>query len=413
MPPVTLCLLDAAAASPRLLVLNQYYHPGVEATAHLLTELCESLASEYSITVITGRLHDREDLPDYERRNGVEIVRVHSTSFDRASLHRRVANYFTYLSRALRRGLIARRPDVVLCMTDPPLIGNVAYLIAKRFRSPLVVVSQDVFPEIAVSLGRLRYPLLVALLRRLIGFYLRHADRVVAIGPVMRERLIEKGAPPDRVEVIPNWVDTSSVIPMPRSNPWAREHDLLNRFVVMHSGNVGHAQNLDTLLDAAAELDDLERLRVLVIGTGARVSHVVELARHFSDERVQFLPFQPRSRLSESLSSADVHFLGLSPGLAGYIVPSRLYGILAAGRPVLAAVEAESEPGILVQELGCGIVVPPDNHQLVAQTIRELAAGEHDLSAMGKRGREYVEANASRERAVSQYRQMLDNLRNS
>jgi glycosyltransferase involved in cell wall biosynthesis len=405
--------LDAAAARPRLLVLNQYYHPGVEATAHLLTELCESLASEYSITVITGRLHDREELPDYEERNGVEIVRVHSTSFDRASLHRRVANYFTYLSRALRRGLLAERPNVVLCMTDPPLIGNVAYLVARRFKSPLVVVSQDVFPEIAVSLGRLRHPLLVAVLRRLIGFYLRHADRVVAIGPVMRERLVEKGAPPDRVEVIPNWVDTSAVVPMRRENPWAREHDLVDRFVVMHSGNVGHAQNLDTLLEAAAELDDLEQLRVLVIGTGARVSHVTELARRFADDRVQFLPYQPRSRLSESLSSADVHFLGLSPGLSGYIVPSRLYGILAAGRAVLAAVETDSEPGLLVREVGCGIVVAPDRPDLVAQTIRELAAGEHDLAAMGRRGREYVEANGSRERAVARYRQLLDGVRHA
>ena len=412
MPAVTLCALDAAAARrPRLLVLNQYYHPGVEATAHLLTELCESLTSEYSVTVITGQLHGREEEPDYEVKNGVELVRVHSTSYDRAALHRRVANYFTYLARALRRGLVAERPDVVLCMTDPPLIGNVAYLVARRFRSPLVIVSQDVFPEIAVSLGRLRNPFLVAVLRRLIGFYLQHADRVVAIGPVMRERLVAKGARPDRVEVIPNWVDTSAVVPMPRENPWATEHDLLNRFVVMHSGNVGHAQNLDTLVEAAAELDDLEQLRVLVIGTGARFSHVTNLARRLADNRVQFLPYQPRSTLSESLSSADVHFLGLSPGLSGYIVPSRLYGILAAGRPVLAAVESHSEPGMLVQEVGCGIVVPPDRPDLVARTIRELVAGEHDLVTMGRRGRDYVEANASRERAVARYQQVLDGVR--
>jgi glycosyltransferase involved in cell wall biosynthesis len=394
-------------------VLNQYYHPGVEATAHLLTELCESLSSAYSVTVITGKLHGREEEPDYEVRNAVEIVRVHSTSYDRAALHRRVANYFTYLARALRRGLLAERPDVVLCMTDPPLIGNVAYLVARRYRSPLVIVSQDVFPEIAVSLGRLRNPVLVAVLRRLIGFYLRHADRVVAIGPVMRERLVAKGARPDRVEVIPNWVDTSAVVPMPRENPWAREHDLVDRFVVMHSGNVGHAQNLDTLVEAAAELDDLVRLRVLVVGTGARFSHVTDLARRLADDRVQFLPYQPRSRLSESLSSADVHFLGLSPGLSGYIVPSRLYGILAVGRAVVAAVESDSEPGMLIQEVGCGIVVPPDRPDLVARTIRELAAGEHDLAAMGRRGREYVEANGSRERAVARYRDMLDGVRHA
>ena len=138
---------------PRLLVLNQYYWPGVEATAHLLTELCEALAADYDVTVITGRLHDHEHDPDYESRGGVEIVRVHSAAYDRAQLHHRAINYLTYLARALRRGLFdVERPDVVLCMTDPPMVGDVALAVARRYRVPLVVVSQDVFPEIAVEL---------------------------------------------------------------------------------------------------------------------------------------------------------------------------------------------------------------------------------------------------------------------
>jgi colanic acid biosynthesis glycosyl transferase WcaI len=392
---------------PRLLVLNQYYHPGVEATAHLLTELCESLASEYSVTVITGRLHDREGEPDYELRNGVAIVRVHSTSYDRAALHRRIANYFTYLARALRRGLVAERPDVVLCMTDPPLVGNVAHLVALRFRCPFVVVSQDVFPEIAVMLGRLRQPLVVQLLRMLIGFYLRHADRIVAIGPVMKERLVEKGAPADRIALIPNWVDTHAITPRARTNAWAQDHGLADRFVVMHSGNIGHAQNLDLLVEAVSELRDLAHLEVLLIGTGARVAHITELAQRLTRDQVRFLPFQPREILSESLSSADVHYLGLTPGLAGFVVPSRLYGVLAAGRPVIAAVEPRSETAALVQEVRCGIVVPPDRPDVLAETIRELAAGVHDLSGMGRRGRDYVEAEDGRERAVARYRDLL------
>jgi hypothetical protein len=148
--------LTAPARRPRLLVFNQYYWPGVEATAQLLTELCEALAGEYDVTVITGRLLGHEDDPDYENRGGVELIRVHSTAFDRAPLHRRAANYLTYLVRALRRGLTGRRPDLVLCMTDPPMVGAVALAVARRYRAPLVVVSQDVFPEIAVELGRLQ-----------------------------------------------------------------------------------------------------------------------------------------------------------------------------------------------------------------------------------------------------------------
>lgn len=403
--------MDAPAARPRLLVFNQYYHPGLEATAHLLTELCEQLATEYSVTVITGRLREREGDPDYELRNGVEIIRLHSTSFDRSSLHRRAANYVTYLLRALRRGISASRPDVVLCMTDPPLVGDVAYLVARRFRRPFVVVNQDVFPEIAVNLGRLRQPLLIAVLRTMIGFYLRRADRLVAIGPVMKERLVAKGARSEQIEVIPNWVDTDAVTPQARDNRWSREHDLVDRFVVMHSGNIGHAQNLDVLIEAVTMLDDLERLSVVLVGTGARVAHTRELSQALGADRVEFLPFQPRARISESLSSADVHFVGLTHGLGGFVVPSRLYGILAAGRPVLAAVDGDSETGLLVQEIGCGLIVPPARPDLVADAIRSLARGDHDLEAMGQRGRTYVESHGNLQGAVARYRQLLLDVR--
>jgi colanic acid biosynthesis glycosyl transferase WcaI len=399
-----------AVARPRLLVFNQYYRPGVEATAHLLTELCEALAADYDVTVITGRLRDHESEPDYELRNGVEIIRVHSTSFDRAPLHRRALNYFTYLARALRQGVRAKRPDIVLCMTDPPMVGDVALLVARRFRRPLVVVSQDVFPEIAVELGRLTNPVLVRLLDLLVRWYLRRADRVVAIGETMRDRLEVKGVRPARLSVIPNWTDTAAIVPREHDNEWALEHDLGGRFVVMHAGNVGHAQDLDTLIRATPFLRDLERLAVVIVGFGARHAELQSLRDATRADAVRFLPYEPRERLSNLLSSADVHFVGLARGLAGYVVPSRLYGILAAGRPVLVSADPDSETAQLVQDIGCGIVVPPGNSDDVAAAIRSLAAGEHDLSAMGRRGREYVEEKAGRATAFASYRSLLDEL---
>jgi glycosyltransferase involved in cell wall biosynthesis len=397
---------------PRLLVLNQYYAPGVEATARLLADLCEALADEYDVTVITGRLRDHENEPDFERRNGVDVVRVHSTSFDRAPLHKRATNYFTYLARALRRGMIAPRPDIVLCMTDPPMIGDVGLFVARRFRAPLVVVSQDVFPEIAVALGRLTNPVLVRLLGVLTRFYLRRADRVVAIGTTMERRLAAKGVRRSRMTVISNWADTDAIQPSPRNNPWSQEYGVADRFVVMHSGNIGHAHNLETLIAAAATLDDLDDFEVLIVGFGARHAHSVELTRRLAARRVRFLPYQPQERLSDSLSSADVHYVGLAAGLAGYVVPSRVYGILAAGRPILAAADTESETAELVRSIGCGIIVPPDRPDLVADAIRELGTGTYDLGEMGRRGRDYVEANANRLASVSQYRRLLaDTLR--
>lgn len=393
-----------------MLVFNQYYHPGIEATAHLLTELCEELARDHDVTVITGRLRDHEDEPDYESRNGVEIVRVHSTSFDRAPLTRRALNYFTYLGRALRRGLRAPQPSVVLCMTDPPMVGDVAWFVARRRRVPLVVISQDVFPEIAVRLGRLTNPVLVRVLDVMTRFYLRRADRVVAIGESMRRRLQEKGVKPNRLRVIPNWTDTTAITPADRNNGWAHEHDLVDRFVVMHSGNIGHAQDLETLIRASTQLRDFDRLTVALVGFGARHAYYEKLVAQLGASAVRFLPYQPRELLSQSLSSADLHFVGLARGLAGYVVPSRLYGILAAGRPVLVSADEESETAQLVRTVGCGVVVPPGEPEQVATAIRSLAGGEHDLAEMGRRGRAYVETEAGRDAAFGRYRSLLAEL---
>jgi len=392
---------------PRLLVLNQYYWPGVESTAQLLSELCGELADEFEITVVTGRL-GRAAGEARAVHEGVTIVRVHSTSFDRSSMWLRAANYATYLAGSIVAGLQAPRPDVVLCMTDPPVIGDVALLVARRFRVPLVVVSQDVFPETALRLERLGNPFVIGVLRAAVRLYLGRADRIVAIGETMRRRLEEKGARAERLRVIPNWVDTSALTPRPRRNEWSREQGLDDRFVVMHSGNIGHAQNLDSLVRATTLLADVDDLAVVVIGDGARRSELVALARDLDlNGRVRFLPYQERSLLPLSLSSADVHVVGLAAGLSGYVVPSRVYGILAAGRPVIVAADEDGETAQLVTSAGCGVVVPPGRPDLLAAAIRSARSGELDLDAMGAAGREYVVANADRSQAVARYRALL------
>ncbi len=210
----------AADTRPRILVLNQYYWPGVEATAQLLAQLCEALARDYDVTVVTGHLRGH-DLPAEETRNGVRIVRVRSTAYERSQIHLRAANYASYLGDTVLTALRGERPDLVLCMTDPPIVGDIGLLVARRFGVPLLVISQDVFPEIAERVKRLENPVVLGALRRLVALYLRRADRVVAIGETMKLRLEQKGAPAERVAVIPNWVDTTELAPQPRRNAWS------------------------------------------------------------------------------------------------------------------------------------------------------------------------------------------------
>jgi glycosyltransferase involved in cell wall biosynthesis len=387
--------------------LNQYYWPGVEATGQLLTDLCEALAADFDVTVITGALPNAPG-GGTSVRNGVRIVRVRSTAFDRSRLLLRGANYFSFASLAVATGLRAPHPDAVICMTDPPFLGAFAYSIARRFHVPLVVISQDVFPEIAVELGRLRNPIGVRALGALTRFQLTHAASVVAIGETMRARIEAKGVPRERIEVIPNWVDVQAISPRNKRNGWSETNGLADSFVVMHSGNVGHAQDLDTLLHAASHLRDLSDLAIVIVGSGARRVKLVQLARRLELENVVFLPYQPRDVLPESLSAGDVHVVGLAPGLSGFVVPSRVYGILAAGRPMIVSADASSETARLVEVADCGLTVPPGRPSELAAAIRSAYSGELDLEAMGHRARQYAEREATREIAVERYRALLD-----
>ena len=400
----------SADTRSRILVLNQYYWPGVEATGQLLSQLCSDLSRDYAVTVVTGRLAEPRADAGRTIHEGVEVVRVRSTAFPRRVLALRALNYLTFLAASARAALTAPRPKVVICMTDPPVVALVALAAARRSRAALVVISQDVFPEIAVLLHRIENAFVVKLLRTAIGAYLRRADRVVAIGEKMRRRLEAKGTAAESLRVIPNWVDTAALEEKPRANDWSRQVGLTDRFVVMHSGNVGFTQDLDTLVRSATFLRDLDDLAIAIVGDGARRAELLALAELLEVDQLRFLRFQPREALPYSLSTAHVHVVGLAPELSGYVVPSRLYGVLAVGRPVIAAADADGETAQLVNDVGCGVVVPPGRPELLAAAIRRAHDGEYDLEEMGRRARAYAVAEADRSIAVDRYRELLAEL---
>ncbi len=275
-----------AEPAAALLVLNQYYWPGVEATAHLLTELCEALAADFDVTVVTGRLRGREDAPDEEVRNGVRIIRVRSAVYDRAQL-RAPRRELRHVPRARCDSRALARPARRDPLHDRPADGG----RARGRPRPCVPCSgrRRERGRLPRDRGRAQAaratPSSIGLLGAITRFSLQRADRVVAIGETMQRRLEEKGVDAERLRVIPNWVDTSSLSPRPRDNDWARENGLVGGFVVMHSGNVGHAQNLDNLIRATTFLRDLDDLRAVIVGFGARHADYVALAERLEADR--------------------------------------------------------------------------------------------------------------------------------
>lgn len=389
----------------RLTIVNQYYGPA-ESTGQLLQELCEDLAAEIDVTIIAARPPDPAHRP--APVPGLTIRWARATAFEKASLALRLLNYLTFLALAVPQAFRGPKPGAILCMTNPPFIGLVGILASRLRGARLLITIQDVHPQVGLISGRLTSPPAVWALRAVQRLFFSQADRIVAISAGMRDALIEHGARPERVAVVPNWVDVGEITPHPRDNSLAREYGLEHGFVVIHAGNVGLLQALETFVEAAAKSGDA---KLVIVGGGALHERLVAQAERQGSENVVFVPRQPRERLNLVLASGDAHLVSLMPGLAGLMEPSKLYGVLAAGRPVLAAMEDRSEAAQLVREVGCGIVVAPGDADALAAAIRELAGlPRAELERMGAAGRAHAERFCVRERAVEGYRALLSEL---
>jgi len=396
-----------------ILVLNQYFHPDQASTSQILTELCENLAEYHKVTVVAGRpsyspvgrmLIRGFVTNDYHGR--VRVLRTWSTTFPRRSIAGRLSNYGTYLASCLAGAGLAERPDVILTMTDPPLVAAAAMAISAARHIPFVFVSQDVFPDVGVVLGRIRSRGLVRGLAALNGVLRTRASAVVAIGRDMERRLVAQGVPPAKIRVIPNWADGSLIRPLGGHSRLRLGQGWQDRFVVMHSGNVGLSQDLGVLLEAADLLRGHEDIVFAIVGDGAaRVGLQREAARRGLGN-VRFLPYRPKEELADSLGAADVHVIGLRRGLAGCIVPSKVYGIMAAGRSFVGAVEESSEVAMLIREHECGARVDPGDPEALARAILEMREAPRD--AMGKRGRLAFEGLYDRPIATEAYRELLE-----
>ena len=381
----------ATGSAPRLRIcfFNRSYHPDQGATGQLLTDLAEDLARDgrHEVWVVAGppllrsaplgsaaAPARRRRFPfGREERNGVRILRAWGTALGPGRFAARAANYLSFFGSSCLAGLAVPRPDVVVALTDPPIIGLAALACARRTGARFVYLCQDVFPEVARLLGDFRSERVDRLLERVTRLLIARADRVVAVGETMRERLVAgKNADPGRITVIHNWADCAAIVPGPKRNPWSLAHGLAEPFVVMHSGNIGLSQDLDVLIDAAARLSAYPDIVVAIVGDGVKRADLEARVSECSLGNVRFLPYQPRERLAQSFASADVFVVSLARGLAGYIVPSKLYGILASGRPYVAAVEEASEVAAITRRHRSGLLAEPGDAEGLARQILTL-----------------------------------------
>ncbi len=388
----------------RILFVNQYFPPDTSATAYLLGELAHDLAGRHEVWVVAGRPSYRPDAA-VSRPAGVRVAQAWSTGFDRASMAGRLVNYATFAVGSFVASRRVPRPDVVVAFTDPPTIGAIGLLAARRHEAPFVQVCMDVFPDIAVELGRLDNPIAVRAWRWLNRILRNAADRIVVVGRDMQQRLESQGVPAERIAFIPNWASSREDDP---EAPAAtrRDRGWEDRFVVMHAGNVGLAQDLDVLLEAARLLRGDREVLFVVVGEGAARSGLEREARRSGLDNVQFLAFQPKDEVQRTLAAADLHLISLAAGLWGTAVPSKVYGIMAVAKPFIAAVEPGSEVALLAEEHSCGVRVDPGDPDALAEAILKMR-GE-PLEEMGRSAREAFEQRYERRIATEDYRRLLE-----
>jgi glycosyltransferase involved in cell wall biosynthesis len=413
-----------------LIFVNRFFHPDHSATSQILSDLAFSLAETgHRVRVITSRLcYDapRQQLASYETIRGVAVHRVWTSGFGRTKLPGRTLDYLTFwVAAGLELWRLARPGDIVVVKTDPPLFSLLATLIARIRGARLINWLQDIYPETAEALGVGEARLSRAFhggLRALRDRSSKTAAMNVVLGERMGAFLATRGVPPDRIRIIPNFADGSLIEPLRQAAGSLRAAwGLDGKFVVGYSGNLGRAHEYATLLDAAAQIeaqertvtDGARRTAFLFVGNGALHDNLNRDVARLGLTSVRLEPYQPRERLSETLAAADVHIVSLRPELEGLIVPSKFYGVAAAGRPTLFIGDGDGEIARLIARHGCGRTIRVGDGAGLARAIRELAAAPSLCEAMGERARRCFEAAYDKRIAVAQWEALLADLTGS
>lgn len=401
----------------KLIFINRFYYPDHSATSQLLSSLATRLSKRgWRVNVVTSRLcYDNlnADLPARENVEGVQVHRVWTSSLGRTRLVGRAVDYLTfYISATWRLWRLARKDDIVVAKTDPPMLSVAASGVTNSRSARLVNWQQDIFPEVACALGvRGMSGAMGWFLREIRDRSLRHAKANVVLGKLMRARIRKAKVASSSIYVIPNWECGETIKPISRvDNPLRAAWGLGDKFVIGYSGNMGRAHDFETIVKAAVALKTREDIAFVWVGDGAQRPWLEEEARRLNLSRFIFKPYQPRACLSESLSLPDVHVVSLRPELEGLIVPSKCYAIAAAGRPALFIGDCAGESAKLLRKHGCGYSLDPSDHEGLVSRILELHADERTREAMGVRARRALEEHYEKKQAFVRWETLLQQI---
>ena len=401
-------------------IIAPHFAPDTAPTGEVITQIVNELQQlGHQIHVVTSlpwyRNHSVEPgwtkrLIAREKTTWGKITRIHPfASKNRTNLWSRSIAYGAFSCIAALTATFTRRTQIILAMSPPLTLGLAGWIAAKRHNAPLILNIQDIHPDAAIATGTISDTRVIQALKRIERLSYEKADAVTVLSDDLRTKLISRIDAESKLRVIPNFVDTERIYPGDRNNSYRHELGLTDETIVMYAGNVGFSQPLELVLEAARELADRDDIIFVINGNGSRRAYFEREAEELPN--VTFMDYQPRQRLNEVLAAGDIHLVPLRKGLSSISVPSKLYSILAAGRPVLVSVDPGTEIDLVVTRSGAGRSVPAgDSREFIAALVA-LVDDPHGRASAGLEARRFAEEWLSAEAVAESYNDLFFELR--
>jgi putative colanic acid biosynthesis glycosyltransferase WcaI len=397
----------------RIILLNQAFYPDHAATAQHAHDLAKHLVAQgHQVAVVASRSiygSKGASLPKRETIDGIEVHRVGKSIFGKASILARLFDFALFYLLALFKVMTLKRPDVIVPFSTPPFIALVGWMLKTVKRCKSVYWVMDLYPDVPIAFGMMKPNGLAArLLEKSHRFCFNHCDRSVVLGRCMRDRLIGKGVPPEKIALINPWADIDELEPLPRdANPLRKEWNLQGKLVVMYSGNLGLAHDIDTLRGAIEKLKTRDDIRFVFVGGGKLMTQMQQWCETHKLTNAVFKPYQPREAIRTSLSLADLHLISQATKMTGLLVPSKLYGIMASGRASVFVGSEDAEVARVLTETGCGRVVAVGDVDGLADTLTSLADDLEACQRMGQAARDAMAKTYDRRHACAAWERLL------
>jgi colanic acid biosynthesis glycosyl transferase WcaI len=396
----------------KVLVLTLIYAP--DSCAQTITPLVERIVEAgHEVTVVAAMPHYgataiydgyRGSLWRQERRPGLRIVRLWLHVPRRPdSRIGKALSWLSFTVIATPAAWLVGRPDVILTLSPPYTLGLTAWTIGRLRRAPYVFNVQDVYPDVAIAMGVVRNRQLIRLMSWIERVIYRHAAAVTVIGEGARRNLREKGVPDAKLVVIPNIADSRVLRPGPRRNAFTERFGLADHFVAMYAGNVGDTLGIETIVETACQLRGDTHVLIVIVGRGTALPALEKRCAEEQLTNVRFLPYQGPDTVAEMYASSDVQLVIQRRGFSSLSIPMKVYGIMSAGRAIVASVDEEGDTAAVLREAGCGENASPEDPSGVAALIRRLSRDPERVARLGQNGRRYVETHLTPERSAEAY----------